>query len=37
MVSAVSTDESHRNINRGRKAPIDWLFGVILAVLPSVP
>ncbi len=32
MVSAVSTDESHRNINKGRKASTDWLFGVILAV-----
>ncbi len=32
MVSAVSTDESCRNTNKGRKAPIDWLLRVILAV-----
>ncbi len=37
MVSAVSTDESHRNINKGRKAPIGWLFGVILAICALIP
>ncbi len=40
MVSAVSTDESHLNINKGRKVAIDWLFGVILAVChlcPDIP
>ncbi len=40
MVSAVSTDVSHRNINKGQKAPIDWLFGVIIAVChlcPDIP
>ncbi len=40
MVSAVSSAESHRNINKGRKAPITWLIGVILAAChlwPDIP
>ncbi len=34
MVSAVSTDESHRNI---KKVPTDWLFGAVCHLCPDIP
>ncbi len=36
-LSEVSTDESHRNRNKGRKVPLDWLVDVVPVPSDIVP
>ncbi len=36
-LSAESTDESHRNRNKGRKVPLEWLVDVVPVPSDIVP